>query len=145
MSEKRGRPSQKLDAAATRAFLESKPGWAILTSVSRDGYPHSVALGYFLVDGDIVLGTMAGTQKIKNIERNPKVTVLVEKTDGSVLTGVMVQGDGEVVTDDEARLRLSREAARQRGVPEDQLPAAARPGAAFVRVRPRQTITWHFR
>lgn len=144
MGDKRGRPNQKMDAAAIRAFLESKPGWAILTTVGRDGYPHSVALGYFLVGDDIVLGTMADTQKLKNIERNPKVTVLVEATHESVLTGVMVQGDGEVVIDDDARLAFSREAARQRGVPDDQLPTAPRPGAAYVRVRPRKTITWHF-
>lgn len=144
MSEKRRRPNQKLDAAAARAFLARKPGWAVLTTVGADGYPHTVALGYFLDGDDIVLGTVAGTQKLRNILRNPKVSVLVECSEGSVLTGVLVQGNAEVITDDAARLALSREAARQRGVPEAQLPDAPRPGSAYVRVRSRRTITWHF-
>ncbi|NDD30529.1 MAG: pyridoxamine 5'-phosphate oxidase family protein [Proteobacteria bacterium] len=140
----RGRAPRRLDAAATRAFLASKPGWAILTTIGADGYPHSVALGYFLVEDDIVLGTMANTRKLRNIAGNPKVCVLVETSHESVLTAVMVQGDAEVVSDDAARLALAREAARQRGVEEAQLPQQPRPGSAYVRVRPRRTITWHY-
>lgn len=144
MSSKRGRPAGHLSEDQVREFLASKPGWAVLTSIGRDGYPHSVPLGYFMADDDVVLGTLAGTQKLKNIERNPRVTVLLDRTEGSVLTGVMIQGDAELVTEDKARLALQRVAARARGVAEADLPTQVRPGGAYVRVHPHKIITWHF-
>lgn len=144
MGEKRGREVQRLDPEAVRAFLESKPAWAVLSTVGPDGFPHSVPLGYFMLGDDLVLGTLVGTQKLRNIERNPRVSVLVEKSQGSVLTGVMLQGEAELIHDDAERLELQLAAARQRGAPDDELPKAPRPGGVYVRVRPKKTITWHY-
>src|SRR4030095_6233854 len=61
-----------------KAFLDAKPGWIVLSSIGRDGYPHSVPLGYFRLGDDVYIGCRAGTQKIKNIERNPKVSLVLE-------------------------------------------------------------------
>ena len=60
------------------AFLDSKPGWIVLTSIGPDGYPHSVPLGYFRHGERILCGVRDGTRKIRNIESNPKVSLLVE-------------------------------------------------------------------
>ena len=30
-----------------RAYIDSRPGWIILTTIGRDGMPHSLPIGYF--------------------------------------------------------------------------------------------------
>jgi len=127
------------------SYLDSKPGWIVLTTLSREGYPHSIPIGYFRLGDEIYMGCRAGTQKLKNIERNPRVSLLVES--GSTMQdikGVMIQGDASVITAPDEVLRLMREAARLRGTPEDQLPSEPRPGAAYIRVVRRKAITWDY-
>jgi nitroimidazol reductase NimA-like FMN-containing flavoprotein (pyridoxamine 5'-phosphate oxidase superfamily) len=133
----------ELTTEEAHAFLDSRPGWMILTTTDRNGYPHTVPIGYFR-DGDLIyMGCRDNTQKLRNIERNPKVSVLIES--GSTMTdlkALLVQGDADVVRDDAERLRLGREAAKQRGLPEDQWPTEARPGSAYIRVRPVRMVSW---
>ena len=47
-------------------------------------------------------------------------------------------------TDPETALRLSRAAARLRGVTEDALPREPRPGVAYIHVEPRRIISWDY-
>jgi len=127
------------------AFLDSKPGWIILSTIGRDGFPHSVPLGYFRLGDDIYLGCRAGTQKVKNIERNPQVSLVLESgsTRGDI-KGVMIQGHARVHTDAESLLRLRREAERLRGVPEDQRSQEASPGVAYIQVVPHRVVSWDY-
>jgi nitroimidazol reductase NimA-like FMN-containing flavoprotein (pyridoxamine 5'-phosphate oxidase superfamily) len=128
-----------------KAFLDSKPGWIILSTIGPHGYPHSVPIGYFRLGEDIYLGCRAGTQKLKNIERNPKVSLVLESgSSRRDIKGVMIQGRAMVYTDPENLLRLSREAARLRGVAEANLPQTPRPGAAYIRVEPKRVISWDY-
>lgn len=128
-----------------KAFLDAKPGWIVLSTLGPNGYPHSVPLGYFRLGDDIYIGCRAGTQKVKNIARNPKVSLVLESgTTRQELKGVMIQGHATVHTDPETALRLSREAARLRGVAEDALPQTPRPGVAYIRVEPRRIISWDY-
>ena len=69
------------------AFLDAKPGWIILSTVGRNGYPHSVPLGYFRVGDDVYLGCRANTQKTKNIERNPQVSLVLETSNWGLEVG----------------------------------------------------------
>ncbi len=127
------------------AFLDSKPGWIVLTSIGPDGYPHSVPLGY-VRDGDRVLcGVRDNTTKVRNIETNPRVSLVVES--GSTmqdLKGAMIQGDAVVHRSPDAVLECMRVAARQRGVAEEELPTEARPGAVYIEVRPNRRISWDY-
>ena len=128
-----------------RAFFDAKPGWVILSTIGSNGYPHSVPIGYFRLGEDIYLGCRAGTQKVKNIERNPKVSLVLESgSSRRDIKGVLIQGHATVYTDPDHVLRLSREAARLRGLPDDQLPQESRPGAAYIRVEPRRVISWDY-
>ena len=128
-----------------KAFLDAKPGWIVLSTIGREGYPHSVPLGYFRLGDDIYIGCRAGTQKIKNIERNPKVSLVLESgSSRQELKGVMIQGHATVHTDPETALRLSREAARLRGVAEDALPREPRSGVAYIQVQPKRVISWDY-
>ena len=135
----------KMTKEAVNDFLDSKPGWMMLTSQGRDGYPHTVPIGYFR-DGDrIFMGCRDNTQKVKNIERNPKVSLVIE--DGktmSDLRGILLRGDAFVVREDEERLKISRLAAKLRGAPEDEWPTTASAGAVFIKVDSPRVTSWDY-
>jgi len=127
------------------AFLDSRPGWIVLSTVGADGFPHSVPLGYFRDGERIYCGVRDGTSKIRNIEANPKVSLLVES--GSTMSdikGAMIQGEARVHREPGKVLELMRLAARRRGVPAEELPTAPRPGAAYIEVRPVRRISWDY-
>jgi PPOX class probable F420-dependent enzyme len=79
----------------------------ILCSIDHHGYPHAVAM-WFLAEGDTVLmTTYAKSQKIANIRRNPKVTLLAESGETyDTLKGVMIRGRAELVQDVDACVKL---------------------------------------
>jgi nitroimidazol reductase NimA-like FMN-containing flavoprotein (pyridoxamine 5'-phosphate oxidase superfamily) len=138
-----------MPAAMTRdevhAFLDSGPGWIVLTTIGRDGYPHSVPIGYFRVGEEVYLGCRDRTQKVLNARRNPKVSLSLESGHTmSDIRGVLIQGEATVYTAPEDLLRLGREAARQRGVADDELPNEAAPGSAYIGVRPVKIISWDY-
>ena len=136
---------RKLSDEEVEAYLDSRPGWAILSTIDKDGFPHSVPLGYFRLGHDIVLGVRDGTHKVANIENIPNVSILLE--DGSTMAdirGVMLQGRARIVREPGEALQLSREGARARGVPESEWPTAPRPGAAYIRVTPVRTVSWDY-
>ncbi len=133
----------KMTRDEAHAFLDSRPGWIALTTISANGYPHTVPIGYFRHGDEVVIGCRAGTQKLKNIERNPRVSLLIE--DGQTmkeLRGLVIQGDARTTTEPAEMLELARAAARSRGVAENDLPTEPRPGAAYIRVTPRKYISW---
>lgn len=135
----------KLSDEQIEAYLDSRPGWAVLSTIDKDGFPHSVPLGYFRLGRDIVMGVRDGTRKVANIERNPNASVLLE--DGSSMAdirGVMLQGHARIVREDGEALELARAGAKARGVPESEWPTAPRPGAAYIRLTPVRTISWDY-
>jgi len=71
-----------------------------VASVGRDGYPHLAPMWYVVDDGRVVFRSFTKSQKIVNLTRNPKVTVLVEEGEAySDLRGVTIEGDARLVTD----------------------------------------------
>ena len=139
--------SRRMEGDELREYLDAGTGgeWGLLATLDREGYPHVVPLGYFRDGDDILLGTQDGSQKVYNAERDPRgsLTVTGARTGGD-LSGVLLQGDLEVVRDPDARLELEREAHRRRGGADDELPSEARPGAVYLRLRPKRTITWRY-
>jgi PPOX class probable F420-dependent enzyme len=73
----------------------------ILCSIDRDGFPHAVAMWFDVdPDGSVLMTTYGKSQKVLNLRRNPKVTLLAES--GSTydqLRGVMVRGRAEIIED----------------------------------------------
>ncbi|AKL72712.1 MAG: TIGR03618 family F420-dependent PPOX class oxidoreductase [Acidimicrobiia bacterium] len=71
-----------------------------VASINADGTPHLVTMWFALVDGDLCFWTYGRSQKIVNLQRDPRVTVLV--ADGDVyekLRGVSVAGTATVIED----------------------------------------------
>ncbi len=126
-------------------FLDSRPGWLILTTIGANGYPHSVPIGYFRFGDEIYTGGRDGTQRIVNIRRNPQVSALIENGDSMQnIKGLMIQGDADIVTDPAEALKLMRASAKHRGTPDDELPTEPRPGIAYIRITPKKYISWDY-
>ena len=101
----KGRGLVKMTEAEVAEFLTESKKVQVAT-VNPDGSPHLTTLFYVVQDGRIVFWTYGRSQKIKNLERDPRITCLVETGDDYFeLRGVSVSGTAEIVTD-EARTRV---------------------------------------
>lgn len=97
-----GRRHLALDADEVAAFLAAERV-AILTSIGRRGWPHAMPMWY-VPDGErISIWTAAKSQKVRNLERDPRATVLVEAGDAyDELRGVMIEAEAEIDRDPRA-------------------------------------------
>ena len=87
------------------AFLEAGRDLQV-ASINSDGTPHLVTMWYAMQDGEIAFWTYGKSQKIINLRRDPRLTVLVAT--GEVyeqLKGVSIQGQAEIVDDPDDVLR----------------------------------------
>jgi PPOX class probable F420-dependent enzyme len=73
---------------------------ASMCSLHRDGSIHAVAMWYGFLDGDVAFETKAKSQKVQNLRRDPRLTVMVEAGDRyEELRGVELVGRAEVLED----------------------------------------------
>jgi PPOX class probable F420-dependent enzyme len=69
-----------------------------VASIGRDGAPHLTTLFYVVVDGHIAFWTYGRSQKIRNLERDPRISCLVEDGfDYFELRGASISGTAEIV------------------------------------------------
>lgn len=98
-----------MSAQEVRDFLASDRRVGVLTTLGRDGYPHSAAM-WFVLDGDVVrMWTYAKSQKAVNLRRDPRAALLVE--DGTVyreLRGVLVRGRARITDADDEVAAVGR-------------------------------------
>ena len=92
----------QLSPAEQEAFFAANRK-AALATLDKDGYPHLVAMTYGVKDGAFYMTSYAKAQKVLNIQRNPKVGLMIE-AGGSYaeLKGVMVRGECEIIEGEEA-------------------------------------------
>ena len=73
---------------------------AIVTSNGAKGWPHSMPMWFTVRDGVIWVWTYAKSQKVRNLERDPKATILVETgTEYTELRGIMVESEAVIHRD----------------------------------------------
>ena len=126
-------------------YINSRPGWIALSTIGNDGFPHTIPIGYFVSDGKIFIGCIDRTQKVKNIERNPNISLMLESgTTMDDIKGVLIKATANIIRRDEDRVRVSRLAALQRGVAESDLPTTARPGSVYIQATPTKIISWNY-
>ena len=85
-----------------QAFLEQSRT-ATMATIGADGMPHLVAMWFGVIEGQIWFETKAKSQKVVNLRRDNRMTVMVE--DGltyDALRGVSLEGTAEVVDDPDA-------------------------------------------
>ena len=75
---------------------------AVLSTLGKDGFPHTVAMWFVPAqdDGNLRMWAYRKSQKIRNLERDPRCSVMVEEGDTyDTLKGVLVQGRAQLVED----------------------------------------------
>lgn len=88
------------------AFVDAQRTLQV-ASINRDGTPHLVAMWFERLDGAIAFWTYAKSQKVANLRRDPRLTVMVEAGDTyEELKGVTVYGRARLVDDPETVQRL---------------------------------------
>ena len=83
-----------------------------VASIGPDGVPHLSTLFYVVRDRKIAFWTYGRSQKIRNLERDPRVSALVEDgVDYFELRGVSITGRAEIVRDPDRILHLGAKVA----------------------------------
>ena len=79
-------------------------------TLGKDGWPHLMPLWYVVRDGELWAWTFAKSQKVKNLERDPRATLQIEAGDSyDQLRGVMLKTEVEVVRDTDRVAELGLE------------------------------------
>jgi anaerobic selenocysteine-containing dehydrogenase len=103
-------------------------------------------------DGSIRMATYRTSQKIKNIQRDPKVTLLAETgTEYAQLMGVVIYGEAEIVDDYDLVIDTLLRAGGATGLPNDPEEAAkvreSMHGTAskryVIHIRPQRIVSWN--
>ena len=72
----------------------------IISSNGPRGWPHSMPMWFTVRDAEIWVWTFAKSQKVRNLERDPRATLLVETgTEYLELRGVQIEAEAELVRD----------------------------------------------
>ena len=100
MGENR-RSQIKMSDQEIDAFLNEERT-ATMCSMHPDGSIHAVAMWYGLIDGGVMFETKIKSQKVQNLRRDPRLTILVEAGDSyDQLRGVELVGQAVIHEDEE--------------------------------------------
>jgi PPOX class probable F420-dependent enzyme len=126
---------------------------AIVSSLGPRGWPHSMPLWYVARDGEVWIWTYAKSQKVRNLERDPRATVLIETGhEYSELRGAMIEAEAELHRDfetvlgfaEELTLRYAEGISSVGGDVRAGLEAQA-PKRVAIRFKPVRTASWDHR
>lgn len=129
----------KLDDAEIDDFLIEQR-LAVVTTNGVRGWPHSMPLWYLAKGHEIWAWTYGKSQKIKNLERDPRATVLIETGSAyAELRGVMFESEAVLHTDEETVSGFARELGA-RYAAEIGVTDPAHAEAAFAPQVPKRTV-----
>jgi PPOX class probable F420-dependent enzyme len=134
------------------SFLDEQRVMVCATN-GRDGWPHLMPLWYVVREGELWAWTYAKSQKVRNLERDPRATVQIETGEAyEQLRGVMIEARAVIhrATDAVAELGteiFGRYSQGDRAVGDDfldtvQAQAAKRVGLQLV---PQTLVSWDHR
>ncbi len=126
----------------------------IINSIDPGGYPHPMPM-WFAVDDDgtVRMTTFRKSQKVKNIERDPRVSLLVEDGEEyAELRGVVFYGKAEIVDDPKAVMQTLLAIGGQEVPKDPEARAALEAGIArtaakrvCILIRPERVVSWDHR
>jgi PPOX class probable F420-dependent enzyme len=119
---------------------------ARLATHNEDGSIHLAPIFYAYEPPYVVMGTQRKSRKVRNIERDPRVTVLFDTTTPRPI-GAVLYGTAELDLDDVVDQRA---AIFRRYMPDDAAASFARNLAdtwqpVVIRVRPEHVVTYDYR
>ncbi|MGH8985236.1 MAG: pyridoxamine 5'-phosphate oxidase family protein [Acidimicrobiia bacterium] len=130
-----------------RTFLEDGRDLQV-ASINADGTPHLVTMWYAVRDGHLAFWTYAKSQKIVNLHRDPRLTVLVATGDRyEELRGVSISGQAELVEEHDEVIKYGEAVYERYWGPIDN--DAVREGVrvmgskrVVVVVKPEKVVSW---
>jgi len=121
------------------AFLNGRHTMNVAT-FNHDGSIHLVAMWYGFVDGKPAFETFAKSQKVQNLKRDARITVLVEDGDEyDQLRGVEIVGTATFTEEPEAVVEIARSVLRRY----HDFAEADIEGAAQLMAQKRAAVTIH--
>ena len=93
-----------LESASIQGFLATRQV-ALLATVQADGAPLAMPMWFLHDAAAVTMLSVEGTQKIRNLRRDPRVCVVAEAGGGDI-RGVTVLGRAEFLADGPERLAL---------------------------------------
>jgi hypothetical protein len=142
----------RMSDGEVRELLDSERV-VIATSNGPRGWPHSMPLWYVPREGEVWIWTYAKSQKVRNLERDPRATLLIETGhEYTDLRGVMIEAEAVLHRDfetvvgfaEELTLRYAQGISSVEGDAKAALEAQA-PKRVAIQFRPRRTATWDHR
>lgn len=125
----------------------------VVSSLGQLGWPHVMPLWYVPRDGEIWVWTYAKSQKVKNLERDPRATLLIETgTEYNELRGVQIEAEAELIRDLEPVVEFATELTIRysEGIESVEGDAAAglraqAPKRVAIHFRPQRIASWDHR
>ena len=138
---------------AERAELLDSQRVVIVSSIGPRGWPHSMPMWFTVRDGEIWIWTYAKSQKVRNLERDPRATLLVETgVQYQELRGIQIEAEAEIVREPDRVLEFGTELALRyaEGIEELGPDAAAAlaaqaPKRVAIRFLERRAASWDHR
>ncbi len=138
----------KMSDSEVARFIGAQKNVQIAT-LGRDGWPHLTTLWFALDEGEVVLETFTKSQKVKNLERDNRITALFESgSEYEELRAVVIYGRAELIRDPEEVHRLHMSVLlrnNSRDYPEEMLVEATRTMVhkkTAVRIVPERIVSW---
>lgn len=131
------------------AFLHEKHT-ATMCTLFPDGSVHAVGMWYGFLDGDIAMESKAKAQKVLNLRRDPRITVLIETGDSyDQLRGVSLIGTGEIIEERDRLWKVGVSIFSRYNAPftDEMAPAveALIHKRVAIRVIPKRVVSWDHR
>jgi PPOX class probable F420-dependent enzyme len=142
----------KLTEDEQRELIETERV-VVVSSLGPRGWPHVMPLWYVPRDGEIWIWTYAKSQKVRNLERDPRATLLIETGFAYVeLRGVQIEAEAEIIRDldrivdyaKEMTIRYSEGISSVDGDAAAALQAQA-PKRVAIRFQPKRVASWDHR
>lgn len=151
MSGSGGRQAVAMSPEEVRDFL-ARSRKVQVASIGADGAPHLTTLFYVLHDDRLAFWTYARSQKVRNLERDPRIGCLVESGEEyQELAGVSIQGTAEIlrdlhdVRDVGAKVVTAMAGGADLGELGEQIVEAQAPKRVAVVVTPTKVASWDHR
>jgi PPOX class probable F420-dependent enzyme len=144
-----GRAAIRMSDEDVRSFLRGSTRIVLVTN-GPDGLPHPMPMNYGVDDhGRILVTSSARSQKVRNLERDPRAALLVESGERyEELKAVIAYCDAEIVTGPELiafglqRLRVEGHLAEDASAEAEAKAAAGLAKRVLLRFTPRRIISW---
>ena len=141
----------RLSADEQRELIASER-IVVVSTIGPRGWPHSMPLWYVPRDGEVWIYTYAKSQKVRNLERDPRATLLIETGhEYGELRGVEIEAEAEIHRELGIVFELAKEltaryadGAQVDEAAADALRAQAQKRVA-IRFQPRRVATWDHR